>query len=54
MTLPLFIRKLICLWKGHRRGVPVDEPPFGKRVFRCPRCERRTRYAKPTVAQVVA
>jgi hypothetical protein len=47
--LPLVVRQLICRYTKHRRGVLVHDShvPAHFRVFRCPRCERRTRYAKP-------
>jgi hypothetical protein len=45
------IGRIVCLFKGHRRGVallPTDPPhvPGDQNVkrFRCPRCGRETRY----------
>jgi hypothetical protein len=39
------IGRLICKWKGHKRGRRVECLDNGKvKVFECPRCERRTQY----------
>jgi hypothetical protein len=37
------IAKLICLWKGHKRG-RLNRVENGQRVFSCPRCHRETSY----------
>lgn len=36
------IAKLICWWRGHKRGRPV-RIENGVRVLSCPRCGRETR-----------
>jgi hypothetical protein len=37
------IGRIVCLFRGHRRGHYVSDTPTHK-VFRCPRCGRETRY----------
>lgn len=39
------ISKLICLFKGHKRGKRVREEENGRvKFFACPRCSRETSY----------
>lgn len=45
VKLPHMISKLICFFRGHKRGKRVDSQDNGKlKVFACPRCGRRTEY----------
>lgn len=50
------IGRIICKFKGHKRGVLVTEaelePTAGKvvRKFRCPRCDRETVYKQKPLA----
>lgn len=37
------IARLICRWKGHRRGRLVSQDQTHK-TFECPRCGRNTIY----------
>lgn len=39
----LLIARLVCRWKGHRRGRLVSKDQTHKK-FECPRCERTTTY----------
>jgi hypothetical protein len=41
------IARLVCRWKGHRRGRRIESLENGKvKIFECPRCMRRTEYKK--------
>lgn len=45
------IAKLICLFKGHKRGKFVRAEENGRvKVYGCPRCSRETRYKSPAAA----
>lgn len=37
------IGRVVCLFKGHKRGVFSGEA-FLYKYFKCPRCGRETRY----------
>ena len=51
----LFLGKLICKWRGHKRGVQMERPfserELGINSYRCSRCgatwTRRARKVKP-------
>lgn len=43
------IARLICKLLGHKRGKPAGEMG-GKRIFKCPRCERETSYKAKAAA----
>jgi hypothetical protein len=39
------ISRLLCWWKGHRRGKFLRAEDNGRtKVFACPRCKREKRY----------
>lgn len=38
------VGKIICLFKGHRRGKLVRVSPGVHLIYACPRCGRETRY----------
>jgi hypothetical protein len=41
------IARLVCRWKGHRRGRRIECQGNGTvKIFECPRCLRRTEYKK--------
>lgn len=42
------IGRIVCMFKGHRRGVRVFTPDGGHRVFACPRCGNERRYKERT------
>lgn len=43
------LAKLICFFKGHKRGKRVESLSNGTvKVFECPRCGRRTEYKAKT------
>jgi hypothetical protein len=57
--IPIF-GALICKWKGHKRGRPIDTGGLlgvhpDRRFFECPRCGHVTSYKrKPNVVQLKA
>jgi hypothetical protein len=41
------IARLICMWKGHRRGKRIESQDNGAlKRFQCPRCKRITTYKR--------
>lgn len=45
------IARLICWWKGHKRGKFLRAENNGRtKIFGCPRCKRETRYPQKATA----